>query len=103
MALIKCLECSKEISDKAATCPNCGNPVNQVNKTMVQIDTAPQKRKKWRVRLLIFIPMFFFGSMLFVPSLFWGGGGIATFWFLIGLIGFIGMIISAIGSWLSEP
>lgn len=29
MALIKCPECGKEISDKAAACPNCGNPMNQ--------------------------------------------------------------------------
>lgn len=27
MALIKCNECGKEISDKAATCPNCGCPI----------------------------------------------------------------------------
>lgn len=29
MALIKCPECGKEISDKAASCPNCGNPMDQ--------------------------------------------------------------------------
>lgn len=28
MALIKCSECNKEISDKAKTCPNCGCPIN---------------------------------------------------------------------------
>ena len=28
MALIKCPECGKEISDKAMSCPNCGCPVN---------------------------------------------------------------------------
>lgn len=27
MALIKCTECGKEVSDKAAACPNCGCPV----------------------------------------------------------------------------
>ena len=27
MALIKCPECGKEISDRASTCPNCGCPV----------------------------------------------------------------------------
>lgn len=27
MALIKCSECSNEVSDKAATCPKCGNPI----------------------------------------------------------------------------
>ena len=29
MALIKCSECGKEISDKANTCPNCGNPIEK--------------------------------------------------------------------------
>lgn len=28
MALIKCPECGKEISDKAKSCPNCGNPMD---------------------------------------------------------------------------
>lgn len=27
MALIKCSECGKDVSDKAAACPNCGAPV----------------------------------------------------------------------------
>ncbi len=27
MALIKCSECGKEVSEKAATCPNCGAPI----------------------------------------------------------------------------
>jgi membrane protein YdbS with pleckstrin-like domain len=27
MALIKCSECGREISDKAASCPSCGNPI----------------------------------------------------------------------------
>ena len=29
MALIKCPECGKEISDKASSCPNCGFPIAQ--------------------------------------------------------------------------
>ena len=28
MALIKCPECGKEISDKATACPNCGYPID---------------------------------------------------------------------------
>ena len=31
MALIKCPECGREISDKAASCPNCGFPINTGN------------------------------------------------------------------------
>ena len=29
MALIKCPECGKEISDTAKQCPNCGHPLTQ--------------------------------------------------------------------------
>lgn len=32
MALINCSECGKEVSDKAASCPNCGNPIAGGNK-----------------------------------------------------------------------
>lgn len=28
MAMIKCPECGKDISDKAAACPNCGCPIS---------------------------------------------------------------------------
>lgn len=31
MALIKCPECGKEISDKANSCPNCGYPLNHIS------------------------------------------------------------------------
>lgn len=30
MAIIRCPECGKEISDRAAACPNCGNPILEV-------------------------------------------------------------------------
>ena len=31
MALIKCPECGKEVSDKAKACPNCGCPIEETN------------------------------------------------------------------------
>lgn len=34
MALIKCSECSKEVSDKAQSCPNCGSPIAAENLTL---------------------------------------------------------------------
>lgn len=36
MALIKCPECGKEISDAAISCPNCGTPISQ--RATVQIN-----------------------------------------------------------------
>jgi len=47
MALIKCPDCSKEVSDKAATCIHCGSPlretqpVNMVN----QVQQGVQRSK----------------------------------------------------------
>ena len=38
MALIECDECSKEFSDKAAACPNCGNPNETTNVKYIPID-----------------------------------------------------------------
>ena len=35
MALIKCPECGKEISDRATSCPNCGYPISQDTKPAV--------------------------------------------------------------------
>jgi hypothetical protein len=71
--------------------------------TMVQFDAAPAKRRKYKVRLLLFIPMFFFGFPIALLSLFSGNGGQILFWLLIAFMGFIGMIASAIGHWLAEP
>ena len=37
MALIKCSECGKEISDKAESCPNCGNPINKKEESKIMV------------------------------------------------------------------
>lgn len=38
MAMIKCPECGKEISDKALTCPNCGVPINMEMPVRVHVE-----------------------------------------------------------------
>lgn len=76
MGLIKCTECGKEISDKAATCPNCGCPVNSTAGTTpppmqqampnMQIQ-APVKRKKGHgclITILIFIGIIVFFAII---------------------------------------
>ena len=49
MALIKCPECGREISDKAYSCPQCGYPISQ-DKTQYLIQlylkTAETKKSK---------------------------------------------------------
>ncbi len=49
MALINCLECGSEISDKALSCPNCGCPIQTNNSEkltqQVKIDYSIAKKK----------------------------------------------------------
>ena len=49
MALIKCSECGKEVSDRASACPNCGAPPSGVN-TRQRRDNTPVRvvRAGWR-------------------------------------------------------
>lgn len=37
MALIFCPECKKQISDRSVNCPNCGYPINSVNKPKIVV------------------------------------------------------------------
>ena len=46
MALIKCPECGKEISDLAKTCPNCGRPVSPKNISQYFIKEPKINNKK---------------------------------------------------------
>lgn len=46
MALIKCPECGKEISDQATACPNCGCPVKQSTTPISTPQTSPKFKKK---------------------------------------------------------
>lgn len=70
MALIKCSECGKEISDKADNCPNCGCPVDKVqdmseridmNTTPITRSQVPQKKNRGCLIGLIIFCLFLCG------------------------------------------
>lgn len=44
MALIKCTECGKEFSDRAAACPNCGCPTDIILEDIEKEKSIQQKR-----------------------------------------------------------
>lgn len=59
MALIKCTECGKEISDKATICPNCGCPLDNDDtpktETMPTNISVPAKKTKKTAFVIIII------------------------------------------------
>ena len=54
MALIKCPECGKGMSDRAECCPQCGMPINEVKATIQStFDKSAKKRKILRWLALV--------------------------------------------------
>lgn len=48
MALIKCPECEKEISDKAPACPHCGCPLTD---DVVVNNLSMKSEKIWKIAM----------------------------------------------------
>lgn len=74
MALIKCPECHKEISDKAISCPNCGCPINtDDNKLLNEIknQAIELRKEKNKTKLTVFIWLAVICSMICVIFTFW--------------------------------
>lgn len=102
MALIKCSECGREISDKATACPACGNPINggvQAKETVVVIE---QTGKTWKGIQLVSGVSIIIG--LYMGHFGFGGTPVADVAiiklanFYLGL-GIIGMVIGSLGAW----
>lgn len=93
MALIKCNECGKEISDKAQTCPHCGNPIHPV--------IIEKTGKGWKLAKLISVIILILGLLLFSRILKAGGLNDPLTWlgFCLALIGFISLLASKFGAW----
>ncbi len=112
MTLIKCFECGKDVSDKALTCPNCGNPLNS-KAQQIQIQTNPTRpmlvepvmvNKKWKKAKLfswvaIILGLIFMGN---------SGGSFNSsnpyFWMGFCFVGYgiLALIISKIGAWYTD-
>lgn len=97
MSLIMCSECGKEVSDKAKSCPHCGNPISSeltdgiVDARVVGTVEIVRTNKKWKKRTLWALGFMFLGLMSM-------GNSVGLGFFLI-FVGFITLITAAIGSW----
>lgn len=63
MALIACLECHKEISDKAAACPHCGAPVSANSPAAVKKKSSGLLKWVLGVPVGLFVVVIVFGSL----------------------------------------
>ncbi|MBD5555323.1 MAG: zinc ribbon domain-containing protein [Roseburia sp.] len=51
MALIRCSECGKEISDKASSCPSCGYPISNNDQMGNEIKRQWKQKKIFKILL----------------------------------------------------
>lgn len=68
MALIKCPECGKEVSDSAKTCPNCGYPIAKT--VAAQEKTTVSKKSKWSKIILWFVIVYGILTAIFLWALY---------------------------------
>lgn len=93
MALIKCNECGKDVSDKAPMCPFCGHPQKPI--------VIEKTKKTWKIVKLISVIVFIVGLFMFSANIFKEDSNDA----IVGLgifmlsIGFIGILVGKFGAW----
>ncbi|MFH0854507.1 MAG: hypothetical protein V1891_03370 [bacterium] len=96
MALIKCPECGRDVSDKAFTCPYCGNPFK--GQSPINIE---QTKKKWKILKIAALLLSILGAYLIIMGLL--GKNLEDFRFWIGVsVEFIALVLALtgkIGAW----
>ncbi|MBN2879295.1 MAG: hypothetical protein JXN65_06640 [Clostridia bacterium] len=77
MALVKCPECSGTVSDKAITCPHCGNPLDHnknetilSNENVATIATINKREKVNKSKKIIIFGLFIILIILIISTIF---------------------------------
>ena len=81
MALIKCPECGKEVSDEANCCPNCGYVLKKAKNVNEFVELNEEKESKVH-------PLCLAGMIVGICSLFID---------FFGLVSLVGLVISIVG------
>lgn len=89
MALIKCIDCGTEVSDKAEKCPKCACPISK-KENNEQTQVIEQTSKRLKMQLLIGVVVLFLGFLF----LFSGSSGGAMVFLILGVIIIIASKIS---------
>lgn len=100
MALIKCTECGKDISSKAISCPNCGNPISSLNSAELDKDvvTIQLTQKKWKKHKLISTTLLIIGFIMIMNGLA-ENSAFAIYGFFLVFIGFLWALVAKFGAW----
>lgn len=108
MALIKCPECSKEISSSAQSCPTCGYPVHATGSPSAAkgatdynppVTTIEQTSKKWKAVQLAGAIMMIIGIVSCLSVAATGDVDNPPVIIHLGSIGLLVYITGRVGAW----
>jgi len=101
MALVRCRECDRRISDRASSCPGCGCPVTESGPSHVVVE---QTGRGLKGRYLAWSSIALFGVACILVTYLLRDSGLGVGPLdpgetrtLIGLIGFLGVMIGGVG------
>ena len=108
MALIKCPECEREVSDQAQSCPNCGYPLRKQPPPVPptgEVQTVEATGKMWKALQLIGVVLVCIGVVSCMVSYYsvapteLGAGPVSISSALFFLAGLACMVVGRVGAW----
>jgi hypothetical protein len=90
MSMIKCPECSRKVSDKAAACPNCAYPIAQTTEQPEKVQTIEKTSKQLKKQII-----WAYGMVIVGIFLAWRGGNT---WLLSTTVGILSAFVGVL--WL---
>jgi hypothetical protein len=97
MALIKCPECSTEVSDKAAACPKCACPLHATAPPVVGQVTVEKTSKELKTHYLLALLVIGIGSAVTCTSA--ASDDQRAYGMLILFAGIVGMVVTKARRW----
>ncbi len=99
MALIKCPECNRDVSDKAATCPHCGYPLGWTTPGLRRVQVIERTERRWKALRALGWLLILAGVAVFLRELAADDfRGAALGWWLGGA-GVACLVTSSAGAW----
>jgi hypothetical protein len=102
MALINCFECDHQVSDKAASCPHCGVPLNKANRrvgTTIEINTVEETAKRFKLQKILSITLAVLGLVGGVFGDKDANGDFGLFWVFVSLVGCSWYVVNRMRIW----
>lgn len=102
MTMINCSECNHQVSDRAASCPNCGNPVSSVGdikSTGTPLTTVQETSKHLKKHIIFSVLILLIGIVWFIGIIQTGSTSMSPIPSLLIFLGMAWFVCTRIRIW----